>query len=496
MVVNYEQGYQYADYPQVYDDASGKEAFRPQHASEMYPEAVTGNSYLGDGAKPGMAVGVMAGGPTPPPPGYAELGDAHARGNELGSVPTPGTATICGLRRRNFWIALVVAAAVVIAAVVGGVVGGVVSKKTGSDGNTASGGQPQPVPKPSGTNSSFLAVLTGTKIAASNWTGPEGFGRRAVFFQDEHNSIVARLWDSQNGTWLTHNISDILASRKIDVAIAPAKSLASAALDSVNAFGPRLWYVGTDNIVRRVESAELNVAQSPDSWTADLPNGNSFNHTIWPDSQLAAAWQRCAPNCVGDWILAYQRNTDGAIMTANNSHWDNPDQAMGTGSVSKSTALAIVPWYQVVARGMGLVSESMAGTGRADMQLYSFNTNTGKWADTGKPLLESVIPSASSETQFAVTKWDGWRQTLYLSLTSDGKLSASWWTGPQTAIQEITMTGFTSAGTSSAPQFTAMTLTLDAMFYGVTADGLVLEYAVDQDDPRTFRYVSTIWPPA
>lgn len=33
------------------------------------------------------------------------------------------------------------------------------------------------------------------------------------------------------------------------------------------------------------------------------------------------------------------------------------------------------------------------------------------------------------------------------------------------------------------------------MFYGVTADGMVLEYKVNQDSPGTFTYVSTVWPP-
>ncbi|KXJ97708.1 hypothetical protein Micbo1qcDRAFT_156678 [Microdochium bolleyi] len=179
-------------------------------------------------------------------------------------------------------------------------------------------------------------------------------------------------------------------------------------------------------------------------------------------------------------------------MTANNSHWDNPDVAMDSGSVSKSTALALVPWYQTVANKMGLTSETRTSGGNPSMQLYEFNGTT--WKGTGKPLLDSIVPSAASETQFAITKWKAWGQTLYLSLTSDGALSASWWAssgGQQTPISDVALAGYT--GTS--PRFTAISLSLDAMFYGIANDGRVLEFAVNQDVPGSLKYVSTIWPP-
>ncbi|KAJ1337471.1 putative serine protease PepD [Microdochium nivale] len=474
MVVNHEQGYQYADYPQALE-YSQKEAVYQQQWGEVYPEHVA-------------ATPVSAGVLSPPPPGYFELGQNKEGGAVLANMPEGRKATICGLRRRTFWVAAVVVAVVLIGAIVGGVVGGIAARK----GNPTDGSNvPEAAPKPNATDlaPAFPAVLKGSKIAASNWTGSDNFARRAVFFQDEHNSIVACLWDQQNSTWLTHNVTDILRSRKIEIDIAPAKSLASAALDTVNAFGPRLWYIDSKNVVRRVQSAVYDVKEEPDSWTPDTPG--SFSHQIWPDSQIAVAWQRCAPNCVGDWILAYQRNSDGAIMTANNSHWNNPDMAMDAEAVGKSTALALVPWYQTVANKMGLTSETRTSSGRPSMQLYEFNGT--RWGSTGPPLLKEIIPSAASETQFAITKWRNWGQTLYLSLTSDGVLSASWWNNsPQTAIN-IDLAGLPGGG--AAPRLTAISLSLDAMFYGIAEDGRVLEFAVDQDVPGRFNYRSTIWPP-
>lgn len=371
MVVSHEQGYQYSDYPQAaYDYSAYKEAVqRPQYPSETYPEAVNDKAGV-------MGVGVGVSGP--PPPGYAELDEGNGGHGEAGHAGR--AATICGMRRRNFWIAMGVVVVVVVAAVVGGIVGSGAARRNGP----SSDGQ-EPVSKPPGTpansSSSFPAVLTGSKIAASNWTGPDGYGRRAVFFQDTNNALLARLWDSQNNTWLTHNISDIFTQRNINIPIASAKSLASAALDTVGAFGPRLWFLDKNNVVQRVESSELNVAQQPDSWTANLPDGP---HAVWPGSQIAAAWQRCAPKCVGDWVLAYQRNTDGAIVTANNSNWGSPDLAIKAGEVSKSTAIALVPWYQGIANKMGLVTEIKVSSGNADVQLYALNANTGDWANTGE----------------------------------------------------------------------------------------------------------------
>lgn len=42
--------------------------------------------------------------------------------------------------------------------------------------------------------------------------------------------------------------------------------------------------------------------------------------------------------------------------------------------------------------------------------------------------------------------------------------------------------------------FTAIAMSPDAMFYGITSDGDILEYSLDTTDPSTFNYVSTVFP--
>lgn len=100
-------------------------------------------------------------------------------------------ATICGLSRRTFWIALGVSAALIIGAVVGGVVGGLVCKSSASS--------PRAI-------ANTTSLLPNSNLASVNWVDSSGATHYCMYFQDINNSLVQSAWDSANQTWVASQI--------------------------------------------------------------------------------------------------------------------------------------------------------------------------------------------------------------------------------------------------------------------------------------------------
>lgn len=57
------------------------------------------------------------------------------------------------------------------------------------------------------------------------------------------------------------------------------------------------------------------------------------------------------------------------------------------------------------------------------------------------------------------------------------------------------MNAISSFKFNSGPEtnFTAIAMTPDAMFYGIS-NNQILEYSLDQSDPSNFNYVGTVFP--
>lgn len=100
------------------------------------------------------------------------------------------------------------------------------------------------------------------------------------------------------------------------------------------------------------------------------------------------------------------------------------------------------------------------------------------------------VPLPAQDQHTAVTKWGDWAHTLCYTLMDDGTMKGSWW-------QDVTdQNGLSSINLSGGPTtvtFTAIAMTLDAMFYGITGDA-VYEYAVDSSDPARLNYVGQVYP--
>ncbi|KAI0385534.1 hypothetical protein F5Y04DRAFT_187349 [Hypomontagnella monticulosa] len=399
-------------------------------------------------------------------------------------------ATICGLQKKIFFIILG-GVAVVVIALIAGLAGGLASKNNNNNGSGAgaesseSGGQNPN--NPVGTNSTTdeQLILSNSKITASNWTDPNGVVHRTIFFQDAYNSIVARRWDSKGKTWKTNNLTELMAATTTPLRPQSGTPLASASMDFSNKFETHVWFTDPNNMIRSM--ASFDALNRPDSWDNDTLNGAQLE--TWPGGQLAAMWQRCynGNNCNGTWIVAYQR-PEGAIKTANSSTWASATVAVESKDVAANSSLAVLPKLDGASLDrLELISERVASDKSGSMRMTFYN-DTWNAADQRVTELQSDIPLPAPSQQFAATRWDSWNQALYIALVEGGDIQGNHWDGKQ-----MTDVGEFKFNSGPETNFTAIAMSPDAMFYGISNDE-ILEYSLDTSDPSNFNYVGRVFP--
>ncbi|KAI1139904.1 hypothetical protein F5Y05DRAFT_335528 [Hypoxylon sp. FL0543] len=458
-----------------------------------YPNSAYPNSAYPPSAYPNSAYPTSSGSPV----NSSAYGPSPMTATEGSQYPHPDekaapAATICGLPKKTFFIILGVG--VVIIALVAGLAGGLAGRnhngskaadQSGSSGSSSGSGSGSGSPnEPTSTNSTEKLILSNSKITASNWTDPNGVVHRTVFFQDAYNSIIARRWDSNGKSWTTNNLTELMAATTMPLNPQPGTPLASASMDHDPTYETHVWFTDPGNFIRSM--ASFDALNRPDSWDNDTLDGAVLQ--TWPGGQLAATWQRCwEADCNGTWIVAYQR-PEGAIKTANSSIWATATVAIESKNVAANSSLAIIPqlngpWLD----RLELVSERVDSDRTGEMRLANYN-DTWNGVEQRVTELQSDIPLPSPSQQFAATKWDNWNQALYIALLQGGQIQGNHWDGKQ-------MNAISSFKFNSGPEnnFTAIAMSPDAMFYGISNDE-VLEYSVDTNDPSNFNYVGRVFP--
>lgn len=154
----------------------------------------------------------------PPGAGPSELHDSA-----LPAVPPP---TICGIRRKKFWIIAGVIGLLVIAAAVGGGVGGALSNKSSSESaqqsgsganngnsgsNTGSGsgtGTGSGSGSGSGSGDTTPIAVQDLSIAAIGWESTTGVKQYRVYHQPANQSnLFESKWDSDEKRWQLSQIT-------------------------------------------------------------------------------------------------------------------------------------------------------------------------------------------------------------------------------------------------------------------------------------------------
>lgn len=154
----------------------------------------------------------------PPGAGPSELHDSA-----LPAVPPP---TICGIRRKKFWIIAGVIGLLVVAAAVGGGVGGALSNKSSSESaqqsgsganngnsgsNTGSGsgsGSGTGTGTGSGSGDTTPVAVQDLSIAAIGWESTTGVKQYRVYHQPANQSnLFESKWDSDEKRWQLSQIT-------------------------------------------------------------------------------------------------------------------------------------------------------------------------------------------------------------------------------------------------------------------------------------------------
>lgn len=419
----------------------------------------------------------------------------HQKEDHPSTTTTP--AKICGLPKRTFYIILAVGLLVVIGAIAGGVAGGLSRKNHSTTKTKHSDGSESDGPRPGSSNvtntdgnpsqSPNVNVLGISKLASSNMTGTDGNTYRTIFFQDTSSAIIARRWDSQNKTWETSNITRIMEGHATPLNPIAGTPLTSISCDYNGKDQVHVWFITPTNYISTLMLRHAKT--SPNGWGYDS-NGSGVVETHH-GSQLAAAWQRCwsdnCPNGWGNWAVAYQ-TPGGDINIANSTDWQNPTMAVQARSVAENSSLGLIPQLdahdKIEIVRLNLVSEALhsAETGIMQQTIY---------IETWDPNLDLIddIPTPQPSLQFAITLLDDFSLPMFLALLPNGTVSGMWWSG--THFESIQSFNFN--GGPSSVNFTAISATEEAMFYGISNDE-VLQYEPDPEDLFSFKYVGRVYP--
>ncbi|KAH8897398.1 hypothetical protein GQ53DRAFT_838019 [Thozetella sp. PMI_491] len=371
--------------------------------------------------------------------------------------------------KKTRWIVtvVVIAALIVMGVVLGSVLG--TQLHTTSSNTTEKPAQGDPNRK----------ILSGSRLTASNYTDSDGVAHRTVFFQDGLGNLVARMWDSRSTSWTTRNISDELGS-VMTLKLASGSSLASSSTDDwVGVHEIHVWYFDASYRVQSIYWDRTNdmVALHPDWFANKL--------TATPGSSIAASWQRPVVNDTttsGYWRVIYQA-VNGDLKDASAANLRSPNTIASGSDVSGNSSFALVPELQ------GYFLSTMTAMWQSKSGGASLNswTGTGGWDSTKAFSISDSLPGQAPTLQFASTAWDHFTKRMFLVLAPGGGLSANWWDG--TGYRSIASTKLSSGPSTN---FTAIAMTTDAMFYGISGDQ-ILEYSVDQTDPSTFHYTGVVF---
>ncbi|KAH7065074.1 hypothetical protein B0J12DRAFT_24556 [Macrophomina phaseolina] len=135
---------------------------------------------------------------------YPEALDTTAK--EVVPPTTTGVAahrsgTICGIRKRNFWILLVLILLIVIGVAVGVGVGVGTSNQSKGDSSAASS-----------TTTSRTGVAANSRLAANNYTDADGFEHSQLYYQDKSLVIYNADYSNATGAW---TLKEVVAANNV-----------------------------------------------------------------------------------------------------------------------------------------------------------------------------------------------------------------------------------------------------------------------------------------
>ncbi|RYO97402.1 hypothetical protein DL765_011246 [Monosporascus sp. GIB2] len=423
---------------------------------------------------------------------YAQTGkpDGTEWSDPPGEEPAQKATRCCGLSRKTSWVIGIAVALVLLGALIGGLVGGLASAKRRDAAEDSNSRDPQIATGTDDGNSqeppNANRTIFRTQIAALNYTDESATMRHVVFYQRETGSLWLSLHHPHNNSWTQFNISDTFAS-KTDGAYRPPKPgtpLAAAALPrgNLNAVGPSdvtmaigLYYLDAEGRIHELNVFEENLRE----WTiGGLTNGATVY--AFEESQLSAVGFFCPGGyCYNTICIAYQKENRNLYY--------------------RGTSLAFMPTADEEGRNV---------TQQSSMRLY-YSSNTDIWVDawsdeqwyigaepvmTNQELVNGTLPQVVAAPAGASNG-----NILVVSMTADGVFTGSFYSpgGGWDQTRSLRFTNEDGESTDQRPdsnlKFSSIALNHNGSFYGVTEDGMIVEYAWDgADSPFSFSWRGSI----
>lgn len=129
--------------------------------------------------------------------------------------------TTYGVKRKTFWILLIISI-VIVAVVIGGAIGGTVRRNHNTKSPAGSSGA-SPANAPATPPAS--KILNSTRLAGAGWNDTEQVVQQRIYLQGTDNNIWELAWNSSTNVWFTSN--EALARAKAGSALAAAVSYQS-----------------------------------------------------------------------------------------------------------------------------------------------------------------------------------------------------------------------------------------------------------------------------
>ncbi|KAE9368930.1 hypothetical protein N431DRAFT_547768 [Stipitochalara longipes BDJ] len=411
------------------------------------------------------------------------------------------TRYCCGMTKRMLWVSVAASFVLLAVVVVGGVIGGLKNARH------------NPANRLSETGANQQGPLSGSKLAALNWTDEDNIERHAVFYQMNGALFLSQaqsagIGSNQNASWTHLNISDQFVRDGGDLALNPREGtpLAAAATpwqagnsapwDSSLAFAVTLYYFNGNNQIRLIWSGAGNLStwQEGGAWVEVAISSPSAT------SQMAAVGYYCSSGCLDSMCVAFQG--DDATVQCSCS------QAFGAFGIPSiitpafpNSPLALIPFAADYGDNVTYDSELAVfflDNNEVNILVYNHDDD-GAWdpSSSASTTMTSQAQTNGTLPQIAASASDALANILAVSLTGDGNITAGWYQ-PATNWNSNQPSSFVNEGgnsTSSRPdlRLSAIAMNEDHRLYGLLADGTgIVEYAWSSDNPYKFIWMSSI----
>ncbi|KAF6811294.1 hypothetical protein CPLU01_15144 [Colletotrichum plurivorum] len=388
----------YHDYPEVSPHQG--------HGDYSLPQALHGGAAAGTAA---------AAAPTAPYDGsyYAPTKESSGSGPEVVAkeIKDKRGGTICGLRRKMFWIVLAIALVVIIAGVGGGVGGAMAannsqtsdSSSDGSSGSSSGGGSGSGTGSGDGSSdsgsgsggssdsgdsnsnsTSAIGILNTSNIGSLNFTDQYGFENHMVFYQRSDKVLMQSSWNSSGTTW-----QSAVANKNSDIKEGTPISN-SLFYHSNTTRDIRIYYLNDKNQVmgqvngNPIYGFSWDKSGVSETYTADASSQMLSNGIYTKDSYLSN--------------LVFYQDTAGTITvlrrTGGNTDWVATGITTNFDKPAMGTGLSLIPIYTTdLVKKMKLFYASDAGS---LISLELMNNN-----DWSNETLPTTVEKTASITAFS-----------------------------------------------------------------------------------------------